>query len=355
MKPNRALAHDTAEAGLPASRLRASALVAALILGFCANTSAAEEAAKSPAEPSSASGPAEKKNEPESRVKKGPNGETILTLDAATRNTMGLQTARLAPAQLSPELKAYGRVLDASALALLVAEFATAQAANQASQAELKRLQTLAAQNNASDRSLQAAEAAAARDKAQVGAIRLRLLANWGGAIANRKDLPAFAQSLVALERALVELDVPAGQALSAMPTSARLQTLGEQDAPLTAQFIGPAAAVDPQLQGRGFLFLVSPNRSRLAPGAAVSGFLTLPGEPQSGVTLPRDAVVRFNARTWAYRQTGEGTFARIEVNLDSPLSAGWFVREGLKPQDQVVTVGSQQMLSEELKGQAGE
>jgi hypothetical protein len=336
-------------------RPRASVLVTAAILCICASSYAAEEAAKTPAEPAAAGAATEKKSEPESRVKKGPNGETIITLDAATQKVMGLQTAALEKAQLNPELKGYGRVLDISPLASLVAELTTAQAANEVSQAELKRLKTLVAQNNASERALQAAEAAAVRDQTQVESARLRLLASWGSGISDRKDLPAFVQSLGSLASALVELDVPAGQLLTATPTGARLLTLNAQANPLPAQLIGPAAMVDPQLQGRGFLLLVSPNPSRLAPGAAVSGFLTLPGEPQSGVAVPRNAVVRFNGTTWVYLQTGEETFQRTEVKLDSPLSEGWFVREGLKPQDKVVTVGTQQMLSEELKGQAGE
>jgi multidrug efflux pump subunit AcrA (membrane-fusion protein) len=326
-------------------------LLGSTIFCLCAGGYAAEETAKSQPEPAAA----EKKNEPESRVKKGPNGETIITLDAAMQKLMGLQTAALAKAELNPELKAYGRVLDISPLAALVAELTTAQAANEASQAELRRLKTLAAQNNASERALQAAEAAAVRDQTQVESVRLRLLATWGSAISDRNDLPAFVQSLGSLASALVELDVPAGQPPTATPTGARLVTLSEQAGPLPAQLLGPAPMVDTQLQGRGFLLLVSPNSSRLAPGAAVSGFLSLPGEPQPGVAVPRNAVVRFNGTTWVYLQTSEETFQRTEVKLDSPLAEGWFVREGLKPQDKVVTVGTQQLLSEELKGQAGE
>src|SRR5437762_5089162 len=96
----------------------------------------------------------------ESRVTHGTNGETIIKLDAETQKLMGLQTAALASAQLNPEIKAYGRVLDATPLASLVADLTAATATAQASQAELERLKTLASQNNASARLLQAAEAA---------------------------------------------------------------------------------------------------------------------------------------------------------------------------------------------------
>lgn len=299
--------------------------------------------------------PAAKPAEPESRVKHGTNGEVVITLDAATQKVMGLQAAALSPAQLKPEVKAYGRVLDASPLVSLAAELTVAQAASEASQAELGRLKTLAGQNNASERALQTAEATATRDRAQVESARLRLLSGWGSTIAARRDLPAFVQSLGSLASVLVELDLPAGEAAQTTPTSARLLTLADDGKPIAAQLIGPATTVDAQMQGKGFLFLVTPNASRLAPGAAVTGFLSLPGEAQSGVVVPREAVIRFNGTTWIYVQTGDDTFQRTEVALDRPLENGWFIAAGLKPQDKVVIVGAQQLLSEELKGQSSE
>lgn len=307
------------------------------------------------AEPAVTNAPPEKAAEPESHVQRGPDGAILVTLDAATQKLMGLQTTALEPARLSPELKGYGRVLDVSPLAALVAELTTAQAASDASQAELQRLKTLAGQNNASQRALQAAEAAAVRDQTQVASARLRLLAAWGSAIAERKDLPAFVQSLGSLESALVELDVPAGQPVPSLPTGARLFTLADPSQPIEARFLGPAPMVDSQLQGRGFLFRVEPNPLRLAPGAALEGLLSFPGEAQPGVVLPRSAVVRFNGAAWVYLQTADQTFRRAEVELQCPLDTGWFVPDRLKPRDKVVTVGAQQLLSEELKGQGEE
>ena len=317
-------------------------LTAALLLAGCS---------RSKPEPPAPAAPAE--THEESRVKHGTNGEVIITLDAATQKVMGLQTAALAPANLAPELKAYGRVLDASPLAVLVADLAAARASGEASQADLKRLQTLTAQNNASERALQAAEAAAARDRSQAESVRLRLLSNWGAAIAGRPDLAAFAQSLASQESALVQIGLPAGASGLTTPAGARLVTLANGGGVITAQFLGAAPMVDAQTQGRGFLFLVAPNPAGLAPGASVTGFLSLPGEAQTGVAVPRDAVLRHNGATWVYLQTGEATFQRVEVALERPLDTGWFVRENLKPQDRLVTVGAQQFLSEELKGQS--
>ncbi|MCX6905594.1 MAG: hypothetical protein NTW03_19370, partial [Verrucomicrobia bacterium] len=75
----------------------------------------------------------------------------------------------------------------------------------------------------------------------------------------------------------------------------------------------------------------------------------------ESGVTVPREALLRHAGEVFVYLQTGDEIFVRQEVELERPTESGWFVREGLKPQDKVVTVGAQQLLSEELKGQGGE
>jgi hypothetical protein len=298
-----------------------------------------------------ASAGSEKKEE--SRVTHGTNGETIIKLDAETQKLMGLQTAVLSSAELNPEIKGFGRVLDTAPLASLVADLMSASAASHASQAELERLKALAAQNNASARALQAAEAAAVRDGTQTEAARLKLVAGWGSAIAARQDLAAFVRSLGSLESALVQISVSPDRLVKQEPTGARISTISDETKPVSAQFISPAPSVDPQVQGQGFLFLISPNPSRLAPGAAVTGFLEAPGEKQTGVAVPRNAIVRFNGTAWVYVQTGDETFERTEARLERPLQDAWFVRGGLKPETKVVTTGAQQMLSEELKGEA--
>jgi hypothetical protein len=295
--------------------------------------------------------PAAAAKKEESRISRGTNGESIIKLDAETQKLMGLQTAALSPAELSPEIKAFGRVLDTASLASLVADLTAASAASQASQAELERLKALAAQNNASTRALQAAEATAARDAAQTQALRLKLEAGWGNAIAGRQDLTAFVRSLSSLESALVQLNISPQQMLNQNPSAARIITISAEAKPVGAQFISRAASVDLQVQGQGFLFFISPNPSRLAPGAAVTGFIDVPGEKQAGVAVPRNAIVRQNGTAWVYVQTAADSFQRTEAKLERPLQDAWFVREGLKPEIKVVTTGAQQLLSEEFKG----
>jgi len=324
--------------------LAVGCILAAVVAG-CSRSSA----------PAGTEAATERSAEPESSVRHGTNGEILVTLTPAKLKAMQLQTASLSTSELKPERKGYGRVLDASGLAQALADLTTAQANAQLTQAEMKRLRTLAEQNNASQRALQAAEAAAARDEIQVEAARLRLVSGWGKALAERADLAALVRALSARESALVEIDLPAGEAMTAAPTAARFAGLSPTATVESAQFLGPAPMVDPQMQGSGYLFLAATNVGWLAPGAAVIGYLQLPGEAQAGLLLPQGALVQYNGAYWVYRQTGEATFERVEVVLGRSLADGWFLPKGLGALDKVVVVGAASLLSEELKEQIGE
>ncbi|MBI3851557.1 MAG: hypothetical protein HY298_14965 [Verrucomicrobia bacterium] len=288
----------------------------------------------------------------ESKVTRDASGETIVTVDEETQKRIALQIAALAAAELQPEVKGYGRVLDPAPVAALVNELVAAHFAAQASGKEFERLKLLADQNNASARALEAAEATARRDQLQMQSLRTKLALTWGKALAEGDDLPGFAQSLATHENALVRIDLPAGESLPSPPLSARIVSLAEESKPVTAEFFDVAPAVNAQTQGQGFLFLVKSNQFRFAPGAAVLGYLRIAGQAQSGAVIPRNAVVRFNGKPWVYFQSGNQTFTRREISEDQPLAEGWFAAQGMKAGDRVVVQGAQMLLSEEQKYQ---
>ena len=284
------------------------------------------------------------------QVSRDRNGNAVVTLSSKTQKDAGILLKSLTAFQMSPELKGYGQVVDPAPLVALITELASAQAAYTASSGELARLKTLEGQGNASARALQTAEAAASRDLLANQSARERLTLSWGKAVADQKDLLAFIHELTSLETALVRIDVPVGQMLKEPPGGARIANLSGASA--DAAFLERAPSVDPQMQGQGFIFLLKPNSLRLTSGESVAGYLKIPGEPLAGVIVPREAVVRTEGAGWMYvlNQGGE-SFTRIEVSLDNPTEAGWFVTKGATASDQVVTTGAQQLLSIELKG----
>jgi len=301
---------------------------------------------------------AESQRDPEEQVEESflqhdPDGRTLVKLDQDTQTRMGLKTGPLAAAQMSPEVKGYGRVLDPAPLAALVTEGTAAQASLDASTREFERLRGLYSQNqNASARDLEAAEAAMKRDQISLASVRARLLLGWGQAITSQGDLPAFVRSLAAQETALVRVDLPMGEQLPAAPMGGRIAPLGTPEHLSDAQYLGPAPSADAQTQSRGVLLLVKVDPP--PPGTAVLAWLVIPGQSQSGVVVPRTAILRHEGRTFVYLQTAEDTFERKAVTLGRPAGDGWFVGQGFGPQDKVVVVGAQELLSEELKGQGG-
>jgi hypothetical protein len=109
-------------------------------------------------------------------------------------------------------------------------------------------------------------------------------------------------------------------------------------------------APSDPQLLGETFLFSVETGDLSLRPGMAFTAYLKLPGEPTKGVLLPRAAIIRQEGALWAYVRSADDKFTRRQVEHAVPVDGGWFVAEGFKPGDAVVTAGAQMLLSEELK-----
>jgi hypothetical protein len=279
------------------------------------------------------------------------NGTVTIKLDADAQTRMGLKVAELTSAQVQPEVTAFGRVLDPAPLADRLAEVAIARAALDVSAKELERLKTLVQGQNASARALESADAAVRRDRVALEVAQARLLLGWGKALVSRQDLAGLIHSLVAQDAALIRVDLPLGEWPKEPPARGRVASLARPDSPVEVEVLGPAPAVDSQMQGQGFLLLQKGSPS--APGTAVKAWLTVAGQAESGVTVPREAVLRHEAEVFVYLQTGNDTFSRRQIELERPLDAGWFVRD-LKAQDKVVVVGAQQLLSEELKGQGG-
>jgi len=273
-------------------------------------------------------------------------------LKTEIQSALHLKIEPLRSASAPQEITGYGRVLDPAPLAAAVSEWAAARAASGASEQEFERVRMLQKQNTASVRALQAAEAAAVRDRLLVESIHDRIALSWGRAVSRRDDLTGLIRALTSQDRVIIRVQLPVGEGPTGRPQGARITALTEPGRTIETQFLGPAPGTDPQLQGRGFLFLTRDNSLNLTPGSAVSASLELGGDAQRGVLLPESAVVRYDTRTWAYVQKGATTFVRMPVSLGPPLPGGWLIMQGLRGAERVVTQGAQVLLSEELKPQ---
>jgi hypothetical protein len=250
-------------------------------------------------------------------------------------------------------------VVDPTPLVSLESELAGAEAALAASRAENTRTQRLlAAGENASRKSAETAEAQFRVDEIKLASLKRQARLQWGEtAVGDPEQLHAFVDALVGGTAALVRVDLLSADAVTELPTTAKILVLGREQQPIETSVISAAAEADPRTQSQSFILQVDHPPFPLRPGMALTAWLELPGGSRPGFTIPRSAILRHDGRTWVIEQEEEEKFVRKPVTLDSPVESGWFVEEkagGIKQGDLVVVTGAQALLSEELKAASG-
>jgi hypothetical protein len=270
-----------------------------------------------------------------------------VTIDAETQTRIGLKIESPVAALWQPEVKGYGVVVDPATVAAALMNLETARAAADVSGKELDRLKTLA--DNVSARTLESAKSDAQRDALAFQSAQTKFKQDWGSALAADGELAKIQTAIADGSAALVRVDLPAGETLSAPPASARIIALSDESKAVTGDFSGVTDGVNPQTQTRSYYFLVK--GQPLASGAAVTGYLRISGDPLSGVVVPQSAVLRHEGKGWAYEQTGTNQFQRVEVPLDRLTADGWFVPDNLSTNSHIITSGAQTVLSAELSG----
>lgn len=157
-------------------------------------------------------------------------------------------------------------------------------------------------------------------------------------------------------DHALAAVNVPIGEDISPAAKTARIVPMGSAK-PLAGVRIGTAAATDPRTHDPVLMFrLPTEGDTTLRPGTPVVAFVPSGGEALKGVVVPRTAIVRYQGKAWVYVAADKETFERREVALEHPSADGdgWFVMQGVKAGETVVTTGAAVILSDELKVFAG-
>lgn len=275
-------------------------------------------------------------------------------IGAAQQARTGVRVATLAAGGARQITQGFARGLDVSALAAINAEISTARAAAVASRAEAGRLVALAAQDqSASTRAVEAARAQAAADAARADLAERRVGLEFGAGLA-RLDLAARQRLLgeiAAGRAALVRIDVPGAASKAG---SRVIVADGGVTAPVSV--LGPAASADARLQSAGLLAIVRSPMARSASAGRVLAASLEQSSTETGVIVPREALVRWRNGIWAYRRTAPGVFVRRELVDARPVESGWFVTTGFSAGDMVAVSGAGTLLAIERGGeQAGE
>lgn len=221
-----------------------------------------------------------------------------------------------------------------------IAQRDQAAAKLRASRAELDRLRALNADNhNVSDRAVQDAASAVASDEASVQSANAAALAAEAAARQRWGSVLAYAPQLASREEVLLEVAFTADIA-----PPAHIRVTSPSGRSIDARYLAPSPHIDARLQ--------KPVQNYIAPGHDLpAGFITTVHAPlrARGVLVPRSAVVWNGEQPLVFVEDRPGHYAPHPISARVALDGG-FIETTLQPGQRVVTVGAQQLLSEEHK-----
>jgi hypothetical protein len=267
-----------------------------------------------------------------------------LSPDAVAR--AGLETAPAEASELTPEEKAYGRVLDPLPLIEPVLARTAARRLLEIDRIELRRVEGLRAHDrNASEREVEAARLAVERATLDLRSASARVSAAWGGAASGDADLDALVEKLAGGGAAIGRLDLPPGL-LPFAPGFERIQvSVAAQGDSLPALVLGPAPSADPVLQGPGYLIVLD---ARAPIGAPVDA--RLPSRERiAGLLVPAAAVVWFGGQAFVFVEAEAHVFERRAIERLGAKEGAWVAAGDLVRGDRLVIRGAEQLLSQTL------
>ncbi|HEX3919912.1 MAG TPA: hypothetical protein VHW60_21440 [Caulobacteraceae bacterium] len=280
-------------------------------------------------------------------------GPATVTLSADAQKRVGIATQALKTVQHASEVAAFAKVLDPAPLVQLESDYETAEAAAVASRAEAVRSKTLHDNGGSvAAKDLEAAESQARQDALKVANLHAQFDLQWGPGVAHLSEAQRrrLVAGLVKGSIALVHVDTHNNEGQA----GARVVKVDVGSDSIAGAVIGPARQAEPRLQSSGLIVEISgPDAIQLSVGLTQSAHIES-ATSQSGVLIPRSAVVRYRGSDWAYVRVSATAFQRRLMQDPAPEDDGFFVAAGFAAGDRVVTTGAAALFAADLSRPAG-
>ncbi len=303
------------------------------------------------------------------RTDSEPGPAASVRLSEERQRLAGIAATKVRQSTLGAESVVQGRIVDISPLLELrtryraaLAESRIAETALALAQKNRDRLAKLSQEAIIATKELVQAESMLAAESTKAATARQRVLEiretaihSWGAELfrlAIEGDSSLW-DALLQRRKVLALVALPATVTLPAGTRSAYIARNRERQHAVHAELLAAAPNTDNLVQGETYFFHL--DAARLRTGMRVDVWIPRHGQAVSGVFLPRSAVVWYGGMPWVYVQSGTDWFSRRALSDYEEYGDGWFVRAGVQGGEQVVTVGAQLMLSEEMRGQIPE
>jgi hypothetical protein len=275
-----------------------------------------------------------------------------VSLNEEQRGKLGVELGDVTAATFQPTLDGPARIIDAQTVVVAMADLDKATAEARTSEVALKRSRDLyRADKTVSAETLEAAERQAAADQAQLAVARAHAGLQFGAApwlVTERRE--ALLGALARGDMLLVSASFPSGLPAE-RPGNLALRRLGTQIGEfwITTQiWTGPS---DPSVPGPTMLGLLSTPTGLSYGERLIASVAT--GPEASGSVVPASAVVLSGGEAWCYVEESDDVLARRRVDLDRPVTQGYFQASGFTPGEHVVVAGGGLLLAREIGGGA--
>lgn len=293
-------------------------------------------------------------------------GQPTIVIDSRIQAASGLKTMFARPVQHHDEFGAIGKVISIQPLLAIRERYLVTQAELNGAKARLKqagqslkRQQELFRHGIAAKRSVQEREAQGSADRAfvDVGNAHLMAISNearllWGKALAEwaLSEKTNKLTEILSGRQHLLQITLPTNKQLASEVDSIFIEPYGNRGKARPAVLISRSTQADSVMQGESYFFQAS--AEGLSTGMKVSAWIPQPTQGQSGIVVPESALVWYIDQVYVYVKIAKDTFARQLVKEFLTFPEGYFIKDGIKAGEEIVTIGGQMLLSEELRGQ---
>jgi len=263
-------------------------------------------------------------------------------------------TEPAATAEYTEQAAGYGLIVSHESIAQAVSELETAKASARFSQSALTRAQHLAGTPGAMSADAQDSIAQkAAVDHAALTLTTHRLSALFGmNPPWNKGENGAMLERLASGRSKLLRATFPLDTLGDGIPRSLRAQRISaNQPARDWRSTIVWEAPADSSVPGRSFFALL--DNSDAQEGERLQVWAPI-GSSLKGVVIPAPAVLMNDGRFWCYIEHDAGVFARVQIDTGRPVSGGYFVNDGVKAGENIVSGAAGQLLAKELGTESG-
>jgi len=274
-----------------------------------------------------------------------PDAEGHVVLEPEVVGKMGISTTPAAAATFNAEAAGFGVVLGHDVIAQGVADMATAEASLHQSRLAMARVNSLAATPGAmSYETQETAERQVAADDIAVTLAGRKFSATFGENPPWTKLDSPIVHDIASGKLKVVRATFSFGELTGARPNGIRVSRLGDNGESWTSNTVWDAPA-DATIPGRSVFVLLK--GSDLGEGERVNVWAA--GDAfESGVLVPKSAVVLSESEYWCYVEKPAGTFIRTAIDIGQPLPTGYFSKGGIAVGDRIVTTAAGLLLARE-------